>query len=476
MLYLILVLFPALCGVAVPLLPRREALYRRMLYAACGVTLLLCVLAVCLPEKPLSLPFSEALSFSLSADGISSLFVCLVSGGFFLTALYSGFYMPREGGERRFAIWFLLSESMLLGCSLASDLTTLYLFYELLTFCSMPLVLHSFSRASITAAQKYLFYSVAGAFLALFGMFVFYAETGTLAFTGFEEAGSVPESGRVALSLQLIGIGFGAKAGLFPLHGWLPSAHPVAPAPASALLSGLIAKAGVLALLRTFCYLPGIPQALTHLYPRTVLLILACLTVLIGSAMACREKVLKRRLAYSTVSQISYALLGIFLLTPDGVSGALFQVCVHAAAKMLLFLGAGAIICCTGCTRVDQLTGMGRRMPVTFACMTVASLSLVGLPPFGGFYAKWTIAKAALAGAPGVLAYIIPAVLLVSALLTAAYLLPMMIQAFFPAHDAVPGSRIREPLLLAAPLAVLSVCLLSGDLTPLLMRLVTGQL
>ena len=230
-------------------------------------------------------------------------------------------------------------------------------------------------------------------------------------------------------------IGFGCKAGMMPLQAWLPTAHPVAPAPASAVLSGIITKAGILGMIRVTFYLFN-QDFLRGTWAQLTIIILALATVFVGSMLAYKEQLLKKRLAYSTVSQVSYVIFGIMILTPQGLSGALLQVIFHAIAKNALFLAAGAIIYKTGAIYVKDLKGMGKKMPIVMWCFTIASLSLIGIPPTGGFVAKWDLAVGALSPEfGGVLGYVGPAILLVSALLTAGYLLPIVRDAFFPGKD-----------------------------------------
>ena len=259
-------------------------------------------------------------------------------------------------------------------------------------------------------------------------------------------------------------VGFGAKAGLYPLHGWLPTAHPAAPAPASAILSGIIAKAGVLAIVRVLYYAVG-ADFLRGTWVQTALLALALLTVLMGSMMAYREKLLKKRLAYSSVSQISYILVGLFVMTAESVSGALMHVLFHACIKICLFLCAGSFIAVAGKHRVDELRGIGRAMPKTLWGFTLASLALIGIPPASGFVSKWYLAMGALDSGLAVFSWLVPVVLLISALLTAGYLLPISIAGFFPGRDAALPPRNDEggwhmwlPILLLAAAAVLMGC------------------
>ena len=200
------------------------------------------------------------------------------------------------------------------------------------------------------------------------------------------------------------------------------------------MLSGVIAKAGVLAVIRLLYFSIG-TAFIEGTWVQTALLSIALLTVFMGSMMAYREKILKKRLAYSTVSQISYALFGLFLMNEGGITGGLMQVLFHAAAKCCLFLSAGSIIYHTGYHRVDELTGIGKRLPKTMICFTLAGLSLIGIPPFAGFLSKWYLAAGALDSGIPFLDWFGPVVLLISALLTAGYLLPVSVRGFFPGKD-----------------------------------------
>ena len=232
-------------------------------------------------------------------------------------------------------------------------------------------------------------------------------------------------------------------------------------------LSGVITKGGVVAVIRVTYYMFG-PEFLAGSWPQYVLLTLTLATVFVGSMLAYREKQLKRRLAYSTVSQVSYVLFGLMLLTPDGVQASLLQMVFHALAKDTLFLAAGAIIFSTNCTRVDQLRGIGRRMPVTMWCFTLAALSLIGIPPMAGFVSKWYLLTASLEApiqAFGVAGLV---VLVVSALLTAGYLLPVVTEGFFPGRDFITerrevGVQMTWPMIAFAA-AVVLMGLLPGGL------------
>ena len=461
MLLIILTLFPIIGGLILPLLNKIQNRNARL-----GAVVLIQVIEtvlgfmVILGDKISTGTFTlvDQISVGFTADTLAKFFVALVIVGWTLVTLYACVYMKHEENEMRFFLFMFLSEGAMLGAALSQNLISMYVFYEMVTLFSMPLVLHSLSKESVAAAKKYLYYSVAGAFLALFGIFVLATNSDTLYFV----AGGVDIT---ASPLVLAGVftmllGFGAKAGLFPMHGWLPTAHPVAPAPASALLSGLIAKAGVLAIIRTVFYIVG-TDALTGTWVQTVALSFALLTVLMGSMMAYLEKGFKKRLAFSTVSQISYVLTGLFLFTDDGFTGALWQIVFHAVVKVGLFLCAGAVIFMYGKTEVKDLKGLGKKMPITFTCFTVLSLSLIGIPPTGGFYSKWYIATSALDADLGALSYIAPIILLVSAILTAAYLLSISIVAFF-GKEEIEIKKKREPLFMIIPIIILTVIAVAG--------------
>lgn len=394
---------------------------------------------------------TDTITIRLAVDGISRLFAALTSVVWLLVGIYSVTYMKHERDEARFFGFYLIVLGVLLGLSFSANLVTMYIFYEMMTLTTLPLVLHELTKDAVMAGLKYLFYSVAGAFLALFGIFFLASVCPDLTFRAGGVLGGVSLDGKEGVLLAAVCcmlIGFGTKAGMFPLHGWLPTAHPVAPAPASAVLSGVITKFGLLAIVRVMFYIVG-PDLIRGTWVQQVWLLLSLLTVFMGSMLAYKEPVLKKRLAYSTVSQVSYMLFGLGLLTPLGFVGGLAHVVFHSLIKTALFLTAGAVIFQTGRTRVDQMTGLGKVMPVMLACFTVVSLGLIGIPPTSGFVSKWYLATGALASGTGVWSYLGPVVLLVSALLTAGYLLPLTIRGYFPGTevegDSLMGQKRQEP-------------------------------
>ena len=401
----------------------------------------------------------EDIPVFFQVDALGSVFASFMSIVWVLVAVYSFVYMEHEGNEKRFFGVYLLVYGVLIALDFAGNLVTLYLFYELMTLTSMPMVLHNGSKASIMAALKYLFYSMCGAYLGLFGIFFLYKYCGTLSFVAggsLNLALAAGNEGILLIAVFAMLIGFGAKAGMFPLHAWLPAAHPVAPSPASAVLSGIIVKAGVLAVIRVVYYVAG-ADFLRGTWVQAVWMALTLLTVFMGSLLAFREPVFKKRLAYSTVSQISYILFGLSLLTPVAVTGALLHTVFHAFIKCALFLTAGIFIFQCGKSRVEELEGIGKRMPGTLWCYTFASLALIGIPPASGFISKWYLAQGALKAGVGIFGWLGPVVLLISALLTAGYLLPVTMKGFFPGHgEAVSAEKQEAKPGMLFPLAVLA--------------------
>ena len=395
---------------------------------------------------------TDKLDILVRMDNMTRLFAGMTVTAWTLGGVFAFEYMKHEEKEDRYFGFYLIVMGVLIGLDHAGNLITLYLFFELMTLSSLPLVLHTLTHDAVMAGLKYLFYSVAGAFLALFGIFYLYAHGAGLPFC---EGGylmvldAYSGSGKMTLLvLMLMIVGFGTKAGMFPLHGWLPTAHPVAPAPASAVLSGIITKSGVLAIIRVVFYAVG-ADVLRGSWVQYTWMTLALITVFMGSMMADNEQVLKKRLAYSTVSQVSYILFGLSVLNQDGMVGALSHFVFHSVVKDCLFLVAGVIIYKTGKKTVKELTGIGKEMPITMWCFTLVSITLVGIPPTSGFISKWYLAEGSLQTGIGGYAWFGPVVLLLSAMLTAGYLLPISIQSFFPGEGYhYQELRKKEPNLL----------------------------
>lgn len=397
----------------------------------------------------------------LQTDKLSQFFVCLMNIIWCFAAVFSQEYMKHEQNTKRFFTFFIMTLGALNGLAFSGNFFTLYLFYEMMTLLTVPFVIHSGTEEATKAAMKYLGYSIFGAGLALLGAFFlnYYCDSITFTAGGTLNASLISGNENTLLVIFLIMmVGFGCKAGMWPLHGWLPTAHPVAPSPASAVLSGIITKGGVLAIIRVAYYLFG-AEFLKDTWVQKIMLVLAVFTVFMGSMLAYKERLLKKRLAYSTVSQVSYVLFGLMLFSPLGFCGALLQIIFHAVAKNILFFTAGAIIYKTGKTFVNELKGIGKEMPVVMWSFAIASLSLVGIPPTSGFVSKWFLAQGGLSANYATLGLLGTSVLMISALLTAGYLLPIVADAFFPGRaEEYYHRESKEPnYLMTAPLCILSI-------------------
>lgn len=407
---------------------------------------------------------TDSIPIMLKLDDIGRLFSTLTAGIWLLIAFFSWEYLKHEERQSQFWGFYLITFGVITGLDYSGNLMTMYLFYELMTMVTVTLVLHNRTKEAVSASLKYLIYSLFGAFMGLLSIFFVHKYGDSLEFTPGGVFGSLgSEKDMLLVVAFLVILGFSTKAGMFPLHGWLPTAHPVAPAPASAALSGIITKSGILALVRVIYYIFG-DDFIRGTWVQYAWLGLALGTVLMGSMMAYKEPVLKRRLAYSTVSQVSYVVFGLGLLQPEAFAGALMHVVFHSILKVVLFLSAGAIIYKTGLTRVEELKGIGRRLPGTMLCFTVASLGLVGIPPLNGFISKWYLASGALAAEIPVFSYLGPAILLVSAILTAGYLFPVTLNGFFPGEGNPGLAREKESPLMLAPMGILCVLTLGFGL------------
>ncbi len=377
-----------------------------------------------------------------------------------LCGIFSYGYMKHAKHVKSYQGFYLLVLGVLLLLDYSGNMITFYIFYEFMTVLSVPLVIHDRTKEALFAGLKYLFYSLFGAYLVLYGFYFLCRYAPTLEFTleGVFTQGISENSGLILMSAMFMMLGFSVKAGMFPMHSWLTAAHPVAPGPASAVLSGVIVKCGVLGMVRCAYYIFG-PSLLRGSYVQTVIMILSLITVLMGSTMALANKELKRRLAYSTVSQASYIVFGIVMFTADAYTGSCLHVIAHAFAKAGLFLCAGAIIHVTGKRNTEDLTGLGKSMPVTMWCFTVFALTLIGIPPTGGFMSKFYLCLGALKAGVGPFAYIGIAVLMISALLTVSYLLSISVKAFIPGKD-FDYSKVEykdKSLLLTVPVVILAI-------------------
>lgn len=418
------------------------------------------------------LPFVPGADLVLRADSLSLLFVTLSAVLWLVTTVYAVGYLEGSPHRSRFFGFFSLSVASTMGIALAGNLVTFFVFYEMLTLSTYPLVVHRGTPEALRAGDLYLRYTVAGGAVLLAGVAILYALAGSVEFAaGGVLHGLAGHRATLIAAFGLLIAGLGVKAALIPLHTWLPVAM-VAPAPVSALLHAVaVVKAGAFGIMRVVYDVYGIRLA-DDLGVTGVLAVVAAATILYGSLKALVQDDLKRRLAYSTVSQVSFIILGIALVGRLSTIGGIVHLVHQGLMKITLFFCAGNLAEELGIHGVRDLRGVGRRMPLTMLAFTVASLGMIGVPPLAGFVTKWYLGVgAAEAGAPWVIA-----VLIASSLITAAYLLPIVYDAWFREPEAAwaPGAgRFEVSLWLLAPTlltaaASLAVGLFAGaPLSPL---------
>jgi len=403
------------------------------------------------------------LGIAFRLDYLGFLVAAVISGVWFLVTLYSTEYMVKEHAKNRFYPFLVLTLCGALGVVLSGDLFTFFLFFELMSLSAYVLVVHEETEQAMRAGYKYLILTIIGGLALFFAIIAVYELGGTVTFM---PGGFITSSGRLALfAFVAFFIGFGIKAGVVPLHVWLPEAHPVAPSPASALLSGLMLKTGAYGLIRVVFNVFGHDLVMSAGWNK-FLLALAVVTIFLGSAVAITQDDIKRRLAYSSVGQMGYIVLGIGLLQERALVGAIFHIFAHALMKSSLFLAAGAIIYNTGLRKVSEWKGLGKKMPITMVVFTTAALSMVGIPPLVGFVSKWEIALGSLdAGNWG---YVL--LLLLSSLMNFIYYFPVIQGAFFGDphhHDEEHKKKSRElPWAMLVPMMVLAGIILFVDLIP----------
>ncbi|MGF7056603.1 complex I subunit 5 family protein [Brassicibacter mesophilus] len=397
--------------------------------------------------------FNAFIDIYFKIDKLGVLFAVLASSLWIFTTFYSMEYMKHEGKEKRFFVFFTTTLAVTLGIAFSGNLFTLYIFYELLTLATFPLVIHAGSKEALESGKKYLIYSFGGATLVLLGMVLLFNLTNNLDFTAHGILNSASSSdNKLLLSIFMaMFLGFGVKAAIVPFHSWLPSAM-VAPTPVSALLHAVaVVKSGIFALIRISYYIFN-ADIIKDINGNLYISVLVGITILLGSLLALHQENLKKRLAYSTVSQLGYILLGIVLLNEKALIGGLLHLINHALIKITLFFCAGAIYYNTGKKSISEIKGIGKQMPVTMWCFGIASISLVGIPPTNGFVSKWYLALGGLS-ANKLLSAVI---LLLSAFLTAAYLLPIVVTAFFQSNKDTSTERQEAPLKMLIPIMALT--------------------
>lgn len=419
------------------------------------------------------LPLLPNFDLVLRSDSLSVLFVILSASLWLVTTIYAIGYLEESPNRSRFFGFFSLCVSATMGIALAGNLITLLIFYEFLTICTYPLVVHRGTEKALRGGRTYLVYTLIGGVLLLVAVIWLHAVVGAVEFVDGGVLNGVAQSQPELFSLLYVMFvaAFGVKAALVPLHGWLPRAM-VAPAPVSALLHAVaVVKAGAFGIVRITYDLYGITVA-NQLGVLTPLLLVTCLTIVVGSLFAVFQDDLKKRLAYSTVSQVSYIILGVALFGPIGSIGGLLHLVHQGVMKITLFFGAGNLAETLGIHKVSEMDGVGRRMPLTMAAFTVGALGMIGVPPTAGFISKWYLGSGALAANES---WVI-GVLVLSSLLNAAYFLPILYRAWFKEREAPwPeehdfGGRLETHWTLLMPPVVTGLFALLLGIVPYILR------
>lgn len=409
---------------------------------------------------------NEFLDIYFHIDQLGKLFSYMAGFLWILTSFYSFEYMKHEGKERRYYVFFILTFAMIMGISYSGNLFTLYIYYELLTLSTFPLVIHADSKEALRSGKKYIIYSFVGATFIILGMMILFSISGNMNFVGggIKGIGEYPDKTLLLVSFLSMFLGFGVKAAMVPFHSWLPAAM-VAPTPVSALLHAVaVVKSGIFALTRMTYYIYG-PMLVKELNGDDYLIPLVIATIVMGSIIALHQDHLKKRLAYSTISQLGYIVLGILMLNPNGLAGALMHMINHAFIKITLFFVVGSITYMTGKKYIHEINGLGKHMNKSFIAFFIASVSLVGIPPTNGFVSKWMLGLGAMEA--NQVLYIV--ILLFSAFLTAAYLFPVVVAGFFRrGDDEKEGDRkeLDPPRLMMVPIMMLSTIIILLGLFP----------
>lgn len=408
--------------------------------------------------------------FAFRVDALGMVFATISSLLWIFAALYSIGYMrsQKEKNQTRFFASFAVSLSAAVGGAFAANLFTLVIFYEILSLVTYPLVFHKENQDSWDGSKRYMVYLVgASKSFLLAALALTYQLAGTFDFAPDGLFNSVDASGGILTIVYFCYLAGFAKAAIMPFHAWLPAAM-VAPTPVSALLHAVaVVKMGVFCMLRVIFHVFGI-DLMSTLGLGIVTAYLTSFTIIMASIYAMTRDDLKARLAYSTVSQLSYIILGAAMLTPMAAIGGIMHIAAHAFSKITLFFCAGSIYCASHRKKISDLSGIGKRLPLTMTAFFIGSLGMIGVPPTGGFISKWYLVVGSVdAGQLGLLA-----VLLVSAVLNAAYFLPISYTAFFEKEKTptdkslVAASEIREIPMLAVPLLITALLSLILGLYP----------
>jgi multicomponent Na+:H+ antiporter subunit D len=434
--------------------------YAAAVVAAASTALLLPLVRAGNVAELVVMQLAPGVELVFRVDELGLTFALLASMLWIVTGVYSGGYARADNlkHRQRYFASFAASVGAAIALAFAGNLLTFFLFYELLTLATYPLVVHKETEKAFAAGRRYLLFALGSGLALLTAIAWTWQLSGSLDFVpgGFLQGAASPAALSILFLLFIVGVA--VKSGIMPLHAWLPAAM-VAPTPVSALLHAVaVVKAGVFGTMRVTGFVFG-PETLAGITGPRVLAAFATATIVIGSLIALRQDNLKRRLAYSTIVHLSYIVLGAALLAPYGMLGSVMHMVNHGLAKITLFFCAGAIYVTTHKENISEMHGLGRQMPWTFGAFTVGSLALVGLPGLSGFIGKFFLARGAIEAGDMVAL----GVMLGASLLTASYLFPVVRVAFFPgprpqdgAADA-PQARREAPMAMLVPLLVTAV-------------------
>ena len=401
--------------------------------------------------------WAPPIGITLVADGLTRFMLVTVNVIAFLINIYSVSYMARYTAKWKFYTLFLLMIGGMNGVIITGDMFNLYVFLEIAAIASYALVAFGIGHEELEAAFKYaVMGSIASSFI-LMGIIFLYSYTSTLNMADMAKVLLDKGPGRIlGFVAPLFILGFGLKAAIMPFHAWLPDAHPSAPAPISAMLSGLIIKVlGIYALMRIFFNVLGISQSLY-----LVLMILGMISMGLGALLAIGQQDMKRMLAYSSISQIGYIILGIGIATPLSIIGALFHLLNHATFKSLLFLCSGSVEYSTGTRDLSKMGGLSSRMPVTGTTSLIGAMSISGMPPLSGFWSKSIIILAAVQAGH----YIMAAIAALVSVITLAYYLKLQKEAFFGKLGRGLGKVKEAPFAMKVAMITLAVFCIAGGL------------
>lgn len=473
-LMLIAIFLPILSSICLPAVKFRSETSWKIVAEIIALATSAVVLLLLLdrPEELVLVRFSRNASISFGIDGAGSVFAGLIAILWPIAVLYSFEYMSHEERQRPFFMFYLMTYGVTLGIAFSGNILTMYIFYELLTLVTIPLVIHTYTREAVLATRKYIYYMLGGAALGFMSVVYILRFSRGVGFTYGGVLGWMAShsTGFGSWLFLLSFLGFSIKSAMFPFHSWLPDAG-VAPTPVTALLHAVaVVKAGAFACIRLTYYCFG-PDYVKGTWVQWALMALAAFTVVYGCSMAVKETHLKRRLAYSTVSNLSYILFGVTIMTPAGLFGALCHLVFHAVMKISAFFCAGAIMHQSHREYVHETNGFALRMPWVYAAFTVSALGMMGVPGTCGFLSKWYLASAAIQSGqlPELLGV---GCLLISSLLTAIYMMTIVIRGCFPERGFSKESLgdLRDPSWqMLVPLLLFTIAIITMGLwaTPL---------